>query len=137
MSSRDARADDVLVIDAARTPIGKFLGAYGKKTGVDLGVLALTGLLARTKIDPSKIEAVILGNARGAGLGPNPGRQVAVRSLVPFERPAYTVNQACASGLRAIVLGAEQIRLGEADLVACGGAESMSNVPFLLPRYRE
>ena len=130
-------ADDVVVVDAARTPIGKFLGMHHGRSGVDLGVDALKGVLARTGLAPDKVDQVILGNARGAGLGPNPGRQVAVRAGVPHERPAYTVNQACASGLRALILGAEQIRLGEADIVATGGAESMTSVPFLLPRYRD
>ncbi len=129
--------DDVIVVDAARTSIGKFLGAHKERTGVDLAASALQGVLARAGVKPESVDQVILGNARGAGLGPNPGRQVACRAGVPVERPAYTVNQACASGLRAIVLGAEQIRLGEADLVACGGAESMSNVPFFLPRFRD
>jgi acetyl-CoA C-acetyltransferase len=129
--------DDVLVLDAARTGIGKFLGAQKGRSAVDLGVAALQGVLARAGVKPELVDQVIMGNARGAGLGPNPARQVAVRAKVPHERPAYTVNQACASGLRALVLGAEQIRLGEADLVAVGGTESMSNVPFLLPRFRE
>jgi acetyl-CoA C-acetyltransferase len=129
--------DDVLIVDAGRTAIGKFLGMHKGKTGVDLGVDAAKGVLARAGVSPDKVDQVIVGNGRGAGLGPNPGRQVAVRAGVPVDRPAYTVNQACASGLRAIILGAEQIRLGEAEIVLAGGIESMSNVPFLLPRYRE
>ncbi|HZU99629.1 MAG TPA: thiolase family protein [Planctomycetota bacterium] len=127
--------DDVVITAAKRTAIGKFLGVHKEKTGVDLGVLALQAALEGVK--PESVDQVILGNARGAGLGPNPARQVAIRAGVPHDRPAFTVNQACASGLKAIVLASEQIRLGEADLVAAGGTESMSNVPFLLPRFRE
>ncbi|MEZ0228502.1 MAG: acetyl-CoA C-acyltransferase [Planctomycetota bacterium] len=130
-------ADDVVIVDAGRTSIGKFLGQHKGLTGVDLAVSALATVLKRAGVKGDQVDQVIMGNARGAGLGPNPARQVAVRAGVPHERPAFTVNQACASGLRAIILGAEQIRLGEANLVACGGTESMSNVPFFLPRYRE
>src|SRR4051812_3652952 len=123
--------DDVLIVDAGRTAIGKFLGMHKDRSGVDLGVEALKGILARAGLAADKVDQVIMGNARGAGLGPNPARQVGVRAGVPLDRPAYTVNQACASGLRAVILGAEQIRLGEADIVVAGGTESMSNVPFL------
>ena len=137
MNESPRSEQDVLVVDAARTGIGKFLGAQKDRSAVDLGVAALAGVLARSGVRPEQVDQVIMGNARGAGLGPNPARQVAVRAKIPHERPAYTVNQACASGLRALILGAEQIRLGEADLVAVGGTESMSNVPFLLPRFRE
>ena len=137
MNESPRSEQDVLVLDAARTGIGKFLGAQKDRSALDLGVAALAGVLARSGVRPEQVDQVIMGNARGAGLGPNPARQVAVRAKIPHERPAYTVNQACASGLRALILGAEQIRLGEADLVAVGGTESMSNVPFLLPRFRE
>ncbi len=136
MNESPRSEEDVLVVDAARTGIGKFLGAQKDRSALDLGVAALAGVLARSGVRPEQVDQVIMGNARGAGLGPNPARQVAVRAKIPHERPAYTVNQACASGLRALILGAEQIRLGEADLVAVGGTESMSNVPFLLPRFR-
>jgi acetyl-CoA C-acetyltransferase len=129
--------DDVVVASAVRTTVGKFLGVHKKRTAVELGTAALVAALERARVAPSKVDLVILGNARAAGLGPNPGRQVAVRAGVPVEVPAFTVNQACASGLRALVLGAQQIQLGEADVVAVGGAESMSNVPFLLTRFRE
>ena len=137
MASNGSRSDDVVVIEAARTPIGKFLGFHKARSGVDLGVAALKATLERAKLAADKVDQVIVGNARGAGLGPNPGRQIAVRAGVPHDRPAFTVNQACASGLRALLLGAEQIKLGEAEIVATGGTESMSNVPFLLPRFRE
>jgi acetyl-CoA C-acetyltransferase len=137
MPDHRSRSDDVVLVEAARTPIGKFLGFHKGRSGVDLGAAALEAVLARAGVAPDKIDQVIVGNARGAGLGPNPARQIAVRAKVPHDRPAFTVNQACASGLRALILAAEQIKLGEAEIVAAGGTESMSNVPFLLPRFRE
>src|SRR4051812_24586175 len=116
MSSNEKRADDVVVVEALRTPIGKFLGFHKARTGVDLGVEALKATLAKAALSPDKVDQVIVGNARGAGLGPNPARQIGVRAGVPVDRTAFTVNQACASGLRSLILGAEQIRLGEAEI---------------------
>src|SRR5438552_2610305 len=98
--------DDVVIVSAARTTIGKFVGRHKGKTAVDLGVAAAKAAIARARVAPEKIELAIVGNARGAGLGPNPARQVAVRAGVPVEAPAFTVNQACASGLRAVILAA-------------------------------
>src|SRR5205823_2254550 len=105
MASNGKAADDVVVVESGRTAIGKFLGFHKARTGVDLGAAALDALLARAGVSPDKIDQVIVGNARGAGLGPNPARQIAVRAKVPHDRPAFTVNQACASGLRALILG--------------------------------
>src|SRR5204863_1251941 len=92
--------------------------------------------LARSGIDPRAVDEVIFGNARQAGVGPNVSRQIAIKSGLRHEVPAYTVNQACGSGLRAIMNAADQIRLGQAAVVLAGGTESMSNTPYLLPRAR-
>src|SRR5206468_9479287 len=92
--------------------------------------------IERSGIDPERIDEVIFGNARQAGVGPNVARQIAIKSGLRHEVPAYTVNQACGSGLRAIMNAADQIRLGQARVVLAGGTESMSNTPYLLTRAR-
>jgi acetyl-CoA C-acetyltransferase len=133
MSKLDA---DIFLIAALRTPIGKFGGALASMTAPQLGVASAKATLERSGIDPTSIDEVIFGNARQAGVGPNVARQIAVKSGLRHEVPAYTVNQACGSGLRAIMNAADQIRLGHADVVLAGGTESMSNTPYLLMRAR-
>jgi acetyl-CoA C-acetyltransferase len=127
---------DIYLIAALRTPIGKFGGGLAKLTAPDLGVEAAKATLARSGVDPAAVDEVIFGNARQAGVGPNAARQITIRSGLRHETPAYTVNQACGSGLRAIMNAADQIRLGYASLVLAGGTESMSNTPYMLPRAR-
>ena len=119
-----------------RTPIGKFGGALAALSAVDLGAAAAQAALARAGLAGEAIDQVVFGHARQAGGGPNTARQIAHRSGVPDDRPAYTVNQACGSGLQAILCGARAILLGEAEVVLAGGTESMSNTPYLLPRAR-
>jgi acetyl-CoA C-acetyltransferase len=121
---------------AVRTPIGKFGGGLSSLTAADLGIASAKATLARSGIDPNAIDEVIFGNARQAGVGPNVARQIAIKSGLRHEVPAYTVNQACGSGLRSIMNAADQIRLGQASIVLAGGTESMSNTPYLLPRAR-
>jgi acetyl-CoA C-acetyltransferase len=128
--------DDLYLIAALRTPIGKFGGGLASLTAPQLGTAAAKATIERSGIDPSAIDEVIFGNARQAGVGPNSARQVAIRSGLRHEVPAYTVNQACGSGLRAIMNAAGEIRLGHASVVLAGGTESMSNTPYLLPRAR-
>src|SRR5579872_1659678 len=128
--------EDIFLIAALRTPIGKFGGALTSMTASDLGVASAKCTIERSGIDPAKIDDVIFGNARQAGVGPNVARQIAIRSGLRHEVPAYTVNQACGSGLRAIMNASDQIRLGHAEVVLAGGTESMSNTPYLLPRAR-
>lgn len=123
---------DVFIVSAVRTPIGKFGGKLAGMTSPDLGVIAATAALERAKVDPAQVEEAIFGSARQAGNGPNPARQISVRSGVPKESPAYTVNQACASGMKAIGLGFQEIAAGNADCVLVGGTESMSRVPYYL-----
>jgi acetyl-CoA C-acetyltransferase len=119
-----------------RTPIGRFGGGLSSLTAPQLGAAAARAALERSGVSPGEIQETIIGCARQAGLGPNPGRQVSRLAGVPDESPAFTVNQACASGLKAILLGAQSVLLGESDPVLAGGTESMSRVPYLLPGGR-
>jgi acetyl-CoA C-acetyltransferase len=125
-------SQDVLIVSAVRTPIGKFGGKLAQMTSPDLGVAAAKAALERSGVDPSLIEETIFGSARQAGNGPNPARQIAVRSGIPKESPAYTVNQACASGMKAIGLGFQEIANGNLECLLAGGTESMSRVPYYL-----
>lgn len=128
--------EPVFIVSAVRTPIGKFGGGLATLTAADLGTAAASEAISRAKITPDLIEETIFGCARQAGVGPNVARQVSHRAGVPDENPAYTVNQACGSGLRAVVSGYQSILLGDSNIVMAGGTESMSNVPFLLPQAR-
>jgi len=127
---------DIVLAEPVRTPIGKFGGALAPLTAADLGTAAAAAALSRAGLDPSRVDQVILGHARQAGGGPNTARQVAHRAGVPDDRPAYTVNQACGSGLQAVLSAARTILTGEARVVLAGGTESMSNTPYLLSRAR-
>ncbi|HKN33125.1 MAG TPA: beta-ketoacyl synthase N-terminal-like domain-containing protein, partial [Terriglobales bacterium] len=121
---------DVFILSAVRTPIGKFGGSLASLTAPDMGVVAAKAALERAGVGPEQIEETIFGNARQAGGGPNPARQISIRSGVPQEGPAYTVNMACASGIKAIALGCEGIAVGNLDCVLAGGTESMSRLPY-------
>jgi acetyl-CoA C-acetyltransferase len=127
---------NVHILSAVRTPIGKYGGSLAAFTAPDLGVVAAQAALERAGVRPGEVDEVIFGHARQAGNGPNPARQVGVRSDVPVEVPAYTVNQACASGLKAIALAFDQIMLGRADVVLAGGMEAMSRVPYFVEGAR-
>jgi acetyl-CoA C-acetyltransferase len=126
----------VYILSGVRTPIGKFGGSLAGQTAVDLGVVAVQAAMQRAGVDPGQVEEVIFGNARQAGGGPNPARQIGVRSHVPQEVPAYTINKACASGLKSIALGFNEIATGNLECVLAGGTESMSRVPYLLDQGR-
>ncbi len=128
---------NVVVTHALRSPIGRFMGGLARLTASDLGTQVVRALLREAALDPARVEQVIFGCARQAGNGPNPARPIAVRSGIPESTPAYTVNQACGSGLRAIILAAQAIGTGDCDVAIAGGTESMSRVPFLLDRFRE
>jgi acetyl-CoA C-acetyltransferase len=125
---------DTALVSPVRTPIGKFGGALAGLTAVQLGTAAARAALERSGVE--QVDAVIFGNARQAGGGPNPGRQIAHQLGLPDTVPGWTVNQACGSGIRAILDGHAAIRLGDARTVLAGGTESMSRVPFLLERAR-
>ncbi len=128
--------ETIYLAAAVRTPIGKYGGSLLSMTAPQLGTASARATLERSGIDPAAVDEVIFGCARQAGIGPNAARQVAIKSGLRHEVPAYTVNQACGSGLRAIMNGADQIRLGQASVVLAGGTESMSNTPYMLPRVR-
>jgi acetyl-CoA C-acetyltransferase len=122
----------VYILSAVRTPIGKFGGSLASLTAADLGVVAAKAAIERAGVHPDQIDETIFGNARQAGGGPNPARQISVRSGVPQEAPAFTVNKACASGMKSIALAYQSILLGDASCILAGGAESMSRVPYYL-----
>jgi acetyl-CoA C-acetyltransferase len=126
----------VYIVSAVRTPIGKFGGSLAAMTAADMGVIAAQAAIERAGVRPEQIEEAIFGNARQAGGGPNPARQISIRSGLPKEVPAYTVNMACASGLKAIVLSYQEILSGNLDCVLAGGTESMSRLPYYLEGAR-
>jgi acetyl-CoA C-acetyltransferase len=128
--------DRAVILEGARTPVGKFLGSFSEVAAVDLGIHATSAALGRAGIDPSRVDELVFGHARQAGNGPNPARQVAYRAGLGETKPAYTVNMACGSGTKAIQLAVEQIVLGNADVVVAGGQENMTRTPFLLDRMR-
>jgi acetyl-CoA C-acetyltransferase len=126
----------VYILSAVRTPIGKFGGTLAPLTAADMGVVAAKAAIERAGVRPEQIEETIFGNARQAGGGPNVARQISVRSGVPQEVAAFTVNKACASGMKSIALAYQAITLGDATCVLAGGTESMSRVPYLLDQAR-
>jgi acetyl-CoA C-acetyltransferase len=121
---------EIYLAAAVRTPIGRFGGALANWTAADMGAAAAKEAMQRAKVRPDQVQDSIWGCARQAGGGPNVARQITFRAGVPETVPAFTVNQACGSGLRAIILAAEQIMLGRANIVLAGGTESMSRVPY-------
>ena len=126
----------VYIVSAARTAIGKFGGSLASMTAADLGTIAAKAAMERANVDPKQVEEAIVGNARQAGGGPNVGRQIAFRSGVPQEVPAYTVNMACGSGLRAIGNCFLEIASGNRDVMLTVGVEAMSKIPYLLDGAR-
>jgi acetyl-CoA C-acetyltransferase len=126
----------VFILSAVRTPIGKFGGTLAHMSAADMGVVAAKAALTRAAVSPDQVEETIIGNARQAGGGPNVARQISLRSGVPEAIPAYTVNQACASGLKSIALGFQEIAQGNMDCVLAGGTESMSRLPYYLDGAR-
>jgi len=123
---------EVYILSAVRTPIGKFGGSLASLTAADMGVVAAQAAMERAGVRPEQIDESIFGNARQAGGGPNPARQISLGSGVPQEVPAFTVNKACASGLKSIALAYQSILLGDANCVLAGGTESMSRLPYYL-----
>lgn len=128
---------DVYLLSAARTPIGGFGGALAGLSAPELGAHALRAAVERAKVPSDAVEQVIMGNVLGAGLGQAPARQAGLGAGIPRTHGALTINKVCGSGLMAVALAAQAIRLDEAELIAAGGMESMSRAPYLLPRARE
>ena len=125
-----------VILEGARTPVGKFLGSFADVPAVELGTVAAREAMRRANVEPGSIDQTIYGHARQAGNGPNTGRQVSVKAGVPVEVSAYNVNIACGSGMKAVQLGAQQVALGDSEVVLAGGMENMTRVPFLLPQMR-
>ncbi len=126
----------VYILAAVRTPIGRFGGALASLTAAGMGVVAAKAAIERAGIQTDQIDEAIFGNARQAGGGPNPARQISIRSGVPQEVPAFTVNKACASGMKSIALAYQSILLGDANCILAGGTESMSRLPYYLEGAR-
>ena len=126
-------SNDIVIISATRTAIGKFGGQFSSISAVDLGTAAAKSAIQKGKVDPTLIDTVIFGQVLQAGLGQNPARQVALNSGLPHTSTALTVNEVCGSGLKSILLAAQAIRLGDAKIVLAGGMENMSLAPHLLP----
>jgi acetyl-CoA C-acetyltransferase len=121
--------DDVVIVSAARTPVGAFNGAFGSLPAHELGRTAIMTALERAGVEPARVSEVIIGQILTAGQGQNPARQASIAAGIPVETPAWGVNQLCGSGLRAVALGLQAIREGDADIVVAGGQESMSMAP--------
>ena len=128
--------NDVYIVSAVRTPIGKFLGSLAGFSATDLGGFAVKAALERAKVPGKEVDEVFMGNVLQAGVGQAPARQAAIKGGVPDDVPAMTVNMVCGSGLRAVMLAASEITAGQSELLVAGGMESMSNSPFLLPQAR-
>src|ERR1700735_1769242 len=126
-----------VIVGGARTPVGRLLGSLASKSASDLGGVAIAGALERAGVRPDQVEYVIMGQVLQAGAGQIPARQAAVAAGIPMTVPAVTINKVCLSGLDAIALAAQAIRLGEHDVVVAGGMESMTRTPHLLPGARQ
>jgi acetyl-CoA C-acetyltransferase len=127
---------DVVIVSAVRTAVGTFGGTLKDIPAIDLGKIAVEEALKRAKVKPEQVEEVILGNVLQAGQGQNPARQVLIRSGIPKEIPATTINKVCASGLKSVMMAAQAIKAEDVDIVVAGGFESMSQAPFYVPGAR-
>lgn len=127
---------DVVIVEAKRTPIGAFGGTLASFTAPELGSTAIVELLKASGIAPDEVQEVVMGNVLTAGIGQAPARQAALKAGLSQKTPSTTINKVCASGMKAIMIAADQVRLGEADVIVAGGMESMSNVPYYLPKQR-
>src|SRR5690606_5627828 len=119
----------IVIVSAARTPVGSFLGPLSTVAAHELGATAITAALARANVEPGEVDEVILGQVLTAGAGQNPARQAAVEAQIPHSASALLVNQVCGSGLRAVAMAMQQIMTGDAYIVVAGGQESMSRAP--------
>ena len=129
--------DDIVIVSAARTPVGAFNGAFSSLPAHELGKVAIQDALKRAGVEGGRVSEVIMGQILTAGQGQNPARQASIAAGIPVESPAWGVNQLCGSGLRAVALGAQQIQLGSSKIVIAGGQESMSLSPHVLHGSRD
>src|SRR5215470_6457865 len=129
--------NDVVIVSAVRTPVGKFQGALSDLSAVELGAIAVREAARRAGIDASSVDECVMGCVLPAALGQNPARQAALRGGLADTVSALTVNMVCGSGLRAVALAAQSVMQGDAEIVVAGGMESMTNAPYLLPNARK
>lgn len=129
--------EDVVIVSAVRTPIGKFQGSLSDLSAPQLGALVVKEAVQRAHLEPKQIDECIMGNVITAGLGQNPARQAALNGGLPPEVAAMTINKVCGSGLKSIALAAQAIQTGNSEIVVAGGMESMTNAPYLLPQARK
>jgi acetyl-CoA C-acetyltransferase len=127
---------DAYIVSACRTAIGEFLGGLSSITAPQLGAIAIREAVGRAGVDPKEVDEVLMGNVVQAGVGQAPARQAAIHGGIPNTVPATTVNKVCGSGLKAVMLAAQAIRAGDAEVIVAGGMESMSNAPYFLPKAR-
>jgi acetyl-CoA C-acetyltransferase len=128
---------EAVIISAVRTPVGKFLGALKSFKATDLGAIVVREVVRRAGVGPEDVDEVIMGCVIQAGLGQNPARQAALRGGLSNTVSAVTINKVCGSGLKAVMMAAQGVQLGDTEIVVAGGMESMSNAPYLLPKARE
>lgn len=128
--------EEVYIVSAVRTPIGSFGGSLSGFTAVELGSMAIKGALEKAGVDPKNVNEVLMGNVVSAGLGQAPARQASIGAGIGYNVPCTTVNKVCASGMKAVMFGAQSIMLGMNDIVVAGGMESMSNIPYYVPKAR-
>ena len=129
--------NEAVIISAVRTPVGKFLGALKSFKATDLGAIVVREAVRRAGVKPEDVDEVIMGCVIQAGLGQNPARQAALYGGLPDKVSAVTVNKVCGSGLKAVMMAAQGVQLGDTEIVVAGGMESMSNAPYLIPKARE
>ncbi|WP_420581816.1 acetyl-CoA C-acyltransferase [Reichenbachiella sp.] len=127
---------EVYIVSAVRTPIGSFGGSLSSLTATKLGSIAITGALEKAGVKAESVDEVFMGNVVSAGLGQAPARQAAIGAGIGYNVPCTTINKVCASGMKSVMLGAQSIMLGHADVIVAGGMESMSNVPYYVPKAR-
>ena len=129
--------EDIVIVSAVRTAVGKFGGSLAKIPATELGAIVIKEALARARIDPSQVSEVIMGQVLAAGAGQNPARQALLKAGLPKEVPGLTINAVCGSGLKAVMLAAQAIAWGDAEIVVAGGQENMSAAPHVLPNSRD
>src|SRR6478735_2589415 len=128
---------DIVIVSAVRTAVGKFGGSLAKIPATELGAIVIKEALARAKVDPAQVSEVIMGQVLAAGAGQNPARQALLKAGLPREVPALTINAVCGSGLKAVMLAAQAVATGDSEIVIAGGQESMSLAPHVLMGSRE
>ena len=128
---------DVVILSAARTPVGRYLGTLSDIPAYKLGSIAIAEAVKRAGIEVTDVQEVIMGNVLQAGLGQNPGRKASIDAGIPEEVPAWTLNIVCGSGMKSVHVAAQMIKSGDADVVVAGGMENMSAAPYLVPKARQ